>query len=454
METVQTDNQRMHHVHVATARFVFRHPHHGIVFVSDPISLRDAANLDLEPLLLYAVSADGAPIQAIVFSDLRSPLPLSSVLKHSWETASGLRGYPDVVVLSHGLAHAYSGLSLKLEGTGVQVGISESGDRRVAAMLREAQKTIHEIGWWSDTLKSRIRTVDDLNLLAELKHNFRMSYSGLQSSHERASRLSEWMAFEPRPLKHDVPDSMDWKPGDWLSAWSKTPVPPSRRAFRLVENAVWLEMEEEDASRKIEGDYGYVDMDDAGEKIGIVLKVWPNKASTVANAVGVTLRDLQWFIAGKIEMPRVSRSQLEDMLGVERNDESGGYEVNGPLALVGDASGPMLAAYDELTRGGDVECSLEPVPDSGRPDPSWRYLLVWPCGGLPSVLMMPRGSKAAKSLDGEEFINCSGLKVVPEAFYGDMVSACARACVSPAKNKIEMLHFAVRHLENTIARLC
>lgn len=450
METVETGDARAHHVHVVTAKLLFRHPRHGIVFVREPISLSDAAALNLEPLLLYAVSADQAPIQCVIFSDPRSPLPLSSVLKTAWQEASGLRGYPDVVVLSHGLRHAYSGLSLKLEGAGIRVTVSESGDRRSSAMLREAQRQALDLGFWADTCDKPISTVADLNAFAMSRHVDSLRFRSIGAPWKRRDRYREWAAYLPRLFEHDLVDSMEWRPGDWLAAWSRTPLPTSRRYFRHVGMATWLETEEPDDLDIAEDENGYLDIDDAREKIGLVLKVWPNKSANVAQEVGVTLRDLQWFIAGKIELPPQSRSLLESILGVERNDEYGGYEVNGPLSLVGDASGPILAAYEELSRGGDLECSLEPIPDSGKADPAWRYVLISPYASLPSVLMLPRGSKAAKCLDDGKFINFTGPVDVSEAFYRDMVAACGRACVSPARNRIEMSKFVERHLESTI----
>ena len=47
---------REHHFYVAIAKHVFQHTEKGIVFVGDPIRLKDAEKFNLKPLLLYGLT--------------------------------------------------------------------------------------------------------------------------------------------------------------------------------------------------------------------------------------------------------------------------------------------------------------------------------------------------------------------------------------------------------------
>lgn len=456
MESNSADYLRAHHLHIATAQFVFRHATRGIVFVRDRISLDAAAVLELEPLLLYAVSAEGAPIRWVSFSDRHNPKPLSRVLEEAWLEAAGLRGCPDTVILSHSLSESYPALCDKLAKTHVTVSVSDSGDRRCAAMLREAQRVAHAAAFWTDFSSMAVRNLADLNSVTtqRLKDEYRLHLKTASASGERRARALAWEEYSSRPLAFNLLDSMDWNPGDWLSVWSQAPLPPARRYFHADDKVTWLltgEPDTEDAPEQDEEDEdGYLAIedlaiDDAGEKMGLVLKVWPNKAASVAQEAGITLRELQWFVTGKVDLPTERRSALEALLGVERNEMYGDFDINGPFVLIGDGARPIIAAYDELVHGGDLDFSVEPIPDSGKADPSWRYVLVQPYGELSSVMMIPRGSAAAKSLDAGCFINFGGPSVIPEAIYRDMVATCGRACRSPASNRVEMLEFNRRH---------
>ena len=83
---------REHHFYVAIAKHIFLHTEKGIVFVGDPIRLKDAENFNLKPLLLYGLTVPGTQIEWYTFSLFDEPRSLFSVLLEGWEKASGLRG--------------------------------------------------------------------------------------------------------------------------------------------------------------------------------------------------------------------------------------------------------------------------------------------------------------------------------------------------------------------------
>jgi len=59
---------REHHFYVAIAKHVFLHTEKGIVFVGDPIRLKDAEKFNLKPLLLYGLTVPGTQIEWYTFS--------------------------------------------------------------------------------------------------------------------------------------------------------------------------------------------------------------------------------------------------------------------------------------------------------------------------------------------------------------------------------------------------
>ncbi|AET95222.1 hypothetical protein BSFA1_79540 (plasmid) [Burkholderia sp. SFA1] len=439
---------RTHHLHIATAQSVFLHETHGVIFVAESINLDEAAELGLKLLLLYAVTADGVPIRWLTFSGHEDPQPISRILTRAWHEAVRLRGVPDRVALSHSLAHAYPDLQAKLSEINVELIMSDSKDRRCAAMLREAQRDAYKVSFWSNTTNTPVRTLADLNAMSTRWHNDLdwLRNSSSVALNRRAS-YEQWVAYRHRSLDRPLRDSMDWVPGKWLSGWSKIPQPPRRLFLTGGEGASKVVSEDPEIDSSVDDDAEQY-VDDLAEKVGLLLKVWPNKASLVAREVGITLRELQWFVAEKADLPREIRWDLESIFGLERDEDYGFFEIEGPIVLIGTAGGPMISAYDELSHGGDLDFAVEAMPASGMADPSWRYILVQPCLGQTSVIMLARGSDAASRLDNGKFINFKGPQSIDSTLYRDIVATCGRACASPGMNRTEMRYVNQRHAED------
>ena len=71
---------REHHFYVSIAKFLFRHPEHGVVSVQDPIKIKDAERYGLSPLLLYGLTVAGLPIRWMTFTPIDQPRPFRDVL--------------------------------------------------------------------------------------------------------------------------------------------------------------------------------------------------------------------------------------------------------------------------------------------------------------------------------------------------------------------------------------
>ncbi|WP_186214531.1 hypothetical protein [Burkholderia gladioli] len=223
MTSVPTRLDRAHHVHIAATKFVYYHPVRGIALIDDdPLSVTEAASIDLQPLILYAVSVDSVNIRWLWFSRLRDPKPLSWILTKAWREARGLLGYPDVVMLSHHLSDSAEGLRDKLADTTIRVVVTDSGDRHSSAKLRAAQLEPFKLSFWAyAALHVTSRKLSCLNEVALKYHNdmFWLHDSGGHLSGRNRDEYLTWQEQPPRSFATDLPRWMDWNPQALLAPW-------------------------------------------------------------------------------------------------------------------------------------------------------------------------------------------------------------------------------------------
>ncbi|MDL2313673.1 hypothetical protein LJC36_01695, partial [Desulfovibrio sp. OttesenSCG-928-C14] len=173
---------------------------------------------------------------------------------------------------------------------------------------------------------------------------------------------------------------------------------------------------------------------------------WPNALTEISKCLGITLRELKWFLAGKAPLDQQNRFNLERLLGIEYDEVMGEYVGTGPYALIAQKPKALAELYVTISQGGNAR-PCEIVPDSGVADPSWRYVLINTYGKPPTIVMVPRGDKIMAQLPNLLF-NYSGAAQVSPEFYRDVVSTCARASREPAANIREMTAFVKRYEAN------
>lgn len=178
---------------------------------------------------------------------------------------------------------------------------------------------------------------------------------------------------------------------------------------------------------------------------------WPNQPLEIAKALGITARQLKWYLNGQADLSGADRLDLLAMLGIEYEETYGEYEAAGPCVLIANSVRSISAAYVELSCGGDLEYSFEALPDRGAADPSWRYLVFKAYRREPSIIMVPRGTVVAEQINDCTFINYDGQRLVKVGIYRDIVATCSRACAAPTANVPEMLAFAERDYEYFLA---
>ncbi|MCZ7977516.1 hypothetical protein O9X80_23770 [Agrobacterium salinitolerans] len=444
--------QRLHHFFVATAKFVFQHPEYGIVSVRDPIRTGDASRYGLNPILLYGLTVAGLPIRWTTFSAYEHRLPFREVLFSAWQQGAGLRGQPDTVMVNRYLAQSDPTLVEDLAKIGVVLETAGPREKVLPASLRSAQE---ESRWLSGKSLSGAMPADHAikafsdDALAD--HIWKAGDRHRSLGHRALEeRMEAWLALPDRAPDPSFITNLVWKPGAWLTSW-ETSLPPNQERYfshSAIERRTWLHTgaaprEEIDAD---EEDVDILDgYDNAAEIAKNVVTCWPNTIKDIAQTIGVTSKELNWFLDEKSSLDPSRRNDLVDLLGVEFDEFLGCYSVKGPFVLIAKKARPLEDIYTDLTGGGDAwPCEL--VPSRGQADPSWRYVLINPHSRPPSILMVPRGDQIGERLD-ELLLNFDGARRVEPGFYRDVVSTCAKACQSPRANGSVMRDFSERHLD-------
>lgn len=441
---------REHHFYCAIAKQVFAHRTHGIVFVRDPIRLEDAKHYGLQPMLLYGVTAAGTPLKRITLSPLSTPLAFSMVLEEAWRSAAGLRGLPTTVKVNRHIADACPKLTDSLETLGINLIVAGATDKQFPSSLRSAQQDALEMGWHEATNTPRIGSAEAFNVASLNDHRQNLHYEFWRTGNrERTTRIQTWLELPAQPLTVSVPDSGPWATGPWLSSWEVALPPAAGRLWHIAEGGnVWLiEGNTDSASDRDDRDGETTAWDDVPEKAKLLIACWPNKSAEIATAIGTTQRELQWFLNKRAAIAEEARLRLINLLGLVYREEYNEYEPNLPRVLVASSLRATIAAYDEVSHGGDLAMSFEAVPEQSAADPSWRYVVMESCGGLPTIIMFPRGSTVADKLDESHFINYQGLQPIKDGVYRDLVHTCGKACASAVENRKVATEFARRHLD-------
>lgn len=445
---------REHHFHVAIAKHVFLHTEKGIVFVAEPIRLNEAEGFSLKPLIQYGLTVPGTQIEWVTFSLLDEPRSFLSVLLEGWEKALGLRGYPDNLKINRHIANACPNLQNSLGHIiGLSIEVADGKDKQFSASLRVAQqrgrKLGRELGWLSRDghVVKDIKELNDHALNVHNKHinDRRWEVIGNNSVKERANKWMEMPFNTSNTVLHS--SKLDWVSDTWLSSWeTNVPQNQKRHFWRNERNSgcFWLisgEEENENIDHITDEDWDW----HCALKAKILLDCWPNKLSDIANAIGTTSKQLLWFLNRQATLPETVIDNLSELLGIEASTDYVDYDVTGPCVLIAEGPKKCSTAYEELSNGGDIEYSVEVLPEKGAPDPSWRYVVFAAYGKRPNIFMFQRGSKTTDQLGINLLMNYQGERKVPPSIYRDVVFTCAQCCADPLLNKELMIAFSERH---------
>lgn len=446
---------REHHFYVSIAKFLFHHPQHGIVAVRDPIRLADAKQRGLDPIMLYGVTVAGLPIRWLTFSPVDKPTSLREMLLNAWRNAAGLRGLPYVLRVNRYVAQAAPGLAEDLATIGVRLEIADAKDKAVPASLRSAQNASKWLLKKHEPANmSLAASVEALCLDAQADHDWQANRNprGL-SNRKLENSIAQWLSLPMRQPPSVPLENLEWEAGSWLSSWETSLPPDQPRYFHHdgMSRRTWL-ISGEDPSEDTHDDDdefpAYEEHDNTPEIARNLVACWPNPPKEVAAAAGITLRQLQWFTSERAPLDQSSHYDLRHLLGIEYDERIGGYTPAGSYVLIARKAQAIEAIYQEISGGGDA-CPCELVPAQGQADPSWRYVLINAHSTPPTIVMAPRGEAITERLP-DLIMNYEGIRPVSPAFYRDVVTTCARACLTPRANVREMTDFAKRYEKHWI----
>ncbi len=314
-------NPREQHFYLSIAKHAFYHADKGIVFVGDPIRLSEAEDLGLTPLLLYGITVPGTRITWQTFTLLTEPRSIAGVLLEGWTTAPGLRGYPDVLKINRHVAKACPSLQNSLTGIGdMSLVVADGADKQFFASLAAAQ-------YRSLSLGKRILNDDAINNVQELNaqalnaHNMYLNYRLWDmNSPSLKQRTSAWLSLTINTCNEGLKfTALDWEGGYWLCSWEAA-VPSDQLVYfwrsgadpakngdgKTKPGCYWL-IHDENGLDEYDDEY----YEDAGlvsddewryfypRNVKILLDCWPGKSSQIAHAIGITGKQLLWFLSDK-----------------------------------------------------------------------------------------------------------------------------------------------------------
>lgn len=442
-------DDREHLFYIAVAKFLFLHHEHGLVSVSDSIGLAEANLYGLQPLIVYGLTVRGLPLRWLSFSRIDEYRDLGEVLSEAWMSARALRGVPDRLCVSRHLAANSEALRDLCASHGVELIVADAKEKALPAVMRVSQDRCRWLGWHWRASYNRDDPVRELRKLAAIEHVDSLSLVECGSgSLQEQVRWRTWTKLDVRYLAEPIKEKCRWTGGKWLTSWEGNVPPPRKRYFHKNDNGA-IELltfdplgygdDEEDVSH-----YPFYSVpDDRAELLKSLLQNWPNPTTQVAQAVGMTVKELRWLAAEKMKFDDERADQLCTMLGIGFDRHMGGYSVAGPLLLVAQVATALGQTYSDISGGGNAH-PLELVPQSGVADPSWRYFLVNGYRAPLVIVMAPRGETITEKMPDLLFNFVGKHRLLPEVFR-DVVASCARAARLPHDNRIEMLGLEQRH---------
>lgn len=441
-----SDEHRCHDYAVALSKRLFFHREHGIVHVLDPIRVRDAAQYGLEAILMYSISVTGTSLRWLTFSMADEPLPHQEVLLQAWSKGGGLRGFPDIVRVSRQLCKSAPTLAQELAAFGVVLEVPPASDKTLPGALRASQALAGQVLGWSTLHATREvpAGLPRLNADAHSYHQFRAQPSAHGGeARQTRERVSAWLQLPSRqPHFAPAPTGPLWEGGEWLRSWEKSVPPDQGREFIDARDGGKCLVE---SDRVLPTDALSKSEPYRAEMIGSILKCWPNPLKEVAAMLGVTLRELKWYLGGQSGLGNAH--ELERLVGIDYGSSYDVFEFLHGVVLSGASisAKTLEEALTTITHGGDA-IPYEAVPSEQPADPSWRYFLIETHGVGASVVVIPRGNPLADRMDSL-VLNYEGIRSVPDALYLDLVGTVGKACLTPLANTTEVADFNLRHSE-------
>lgn len=428
-----------------------------VVHLLENTLISEAIEAKLKPLLIYSINIEGMSCRFVQFSSIDKPLSLVSFLNLAWSEINK-EGMPQVLKVSKILMDQFPWLTDFTNQLNIELVIADGKDRSFTANQAAAQGIAKDFHY-SNSPRDNDHNISSLPVVAEMnkpryfQDGWLYGNFGLVSSME-AKAISDYKQLDKSYISSNIRFNPDWNSfpseNDWLLHGQKGIAPRSLLTIKndIARSVGEISYEEFSDSEEYDGN-NILEGNDLVKKL---LNCWPQSKSSVAKGIDVTLKDLEWYLAGKKGLDEPSFYSLCDYIDMGAHHEFQ-YEDGSPLYVLSGnyllQAGNKLTHIDnifyELTNGGDCTYKVELLPDNGRPDPSFRFLLFGRHLDF-NIIVFNRSSPAVSFIDVKKHHSNSGAEsvVIPTKMYSDILrlfGEVSRGSCHPAKIRVRMINW-------------
>ena len=454
----------VHQFSVQVSRRLYLDESGGVVCLGQNARVEDATAAGLSGVLVYALIVEGVGIGYMRLAPWGAPLTISQFLRDAWSGTGGFGYRPSLLKTGARFADALPCLARYCADTDVEYTIASGTDRSYNRNLQVAQAFATDALWRFDRDELHRSSVSLAALEAQALQ-IALDLSGFTPSLAKRNAQSAYAQATKRanlpPMRW--PAMMDVEVGPWLVGNQRSIPTRSPSAIRS-DIARWCDpqafYETDDALSGFDFNTNLAltttDGNFAGnEVVAELLSCWVESPSAVARRIGLSVKELNWYLKNERGLNDAKLYPLLDLFGVdvsmqyEREDGSPIYDAQENYVFFApDKPAPVVTLYERLSHGGDLDFSVELLPRSGQLDPHWRYLLLG-CFVEIHVMAFGRGTASAALLDksGEHarLINYTGAHPVSARFYQATQRLCAEIQRAPEKQFEQMRRYTTTH---------
>lgn len=454
----------VHQFSVQVSRRLYLDESGGVVCLGQNARVEDATAAGLSGVLVYALIVEGVGIGYMRLAPWGAPLTISQFLRDAWSGTGGFGYRPSLLKTGARFADALPCLARYCADADVEYAIASGTDRSYNRNLQVAQAFATD-ALWRFNRDEPDRSSVSLAALAAQALQAALDLSDYTSSVAKRHAQSDYARATKRTSLSLTrwPAMMDLEVGPWLFG-NQQGIPPRTPSAIKSDVAMWRDPHAfhatDDALREFDFNTGLelsvTDGNFAGnEVVAELLSCWVESPGAVARRIGLSVKELNWYLKNERGLNDAKLYPLLDLFGVdvsmqvEREDGSPVYEAQeNYLLFAPDKPAPVVTLYETLSHGGDLDFSVELLPRSGQLDPHWRYLLLG-CFVEIHVMAFGRGTASAALLDksGEHarLINYTGAHPVSARFYQATQRLCAEIQRAPEKQFERMRRYASTH---------
>jgi len=338
----------------------------------------DLQSMGLRPLLLYNLVKPSIKRYYRILVDPSKPLlPISRFLATAWTESFNVA---DRLEVRKNLISADKGFASWLENQGVQ--LSEVVSTKSLAGFDRTSRTLSHHADWDLPFEERYTghplPLETVNAGIKKWDEFDAAMSSNKVHYD------VMFAHEKHPQRFLTADTLVATSVDWDIGC--IPLPASRRVSSR------LRIHDDEVSN--------LNVPHAKE----IISMWASGKRVFAEMAGLTLKDLNNWLADICHCPSHAKGQITKLLMLEFDSEYREWNFMGGHLLLANGRKNTLEAYSALTNGGDTRMAMEIVSPNGLVA-THRVLFMEAWGCLGSIILLKTDGPEAALLDNGSFIN-------------------------------------------------